>query len=74
MGFRLFKIAPGVSLNLSKSGGSLSLGPRGAKLTLGSRGGRATVGLPGTGLFYTTTLGTGRSKRQPSTKPSVPTV
>lgn len=77
MGFRFFrrmKIAPGVSLNLSKSGGSFSLGPRGAKLTLGSRGGRATVGLPGTGLFYTTTLGTGRSKRQPSTRPSVPAV
>lgn len=56
MGFRFWrrmKIAPGVTLNLSKSGGSLSFGPRGAKLTVGPRGVRGTVGLPGTGLFYT---------------------
>ena len=59
MGFRFWRrirIAPGVTLNLSKSGGSLSFGPRGAKFTVGSRGTRATVGIPGTGLFYTTTL------------------
>ena len=59
MGFRFWrriKIAPGVTLNLSKSGGSLSFGPRGAKFTIGSRGKRATVGLPGTGLFYTSTF------------------
>ena len=55
------KIAPGVTLNLSKSGGSLSFGPRGAKVTVGSRGKRATVGIPGTGLFYTTNLPSGRS-------------
>ncbi|HHL40505.1 MAG TPA: DUF4236 domain-containing protein [Deltaproteobacteria bacterium] len=64
MGFRFWrriKIAPGVTLNLSKSGGSLSFGPRGAKFTVGSRGKRATVGIPGTGLFYTTTLPSGRS-------------
>ncbi len=51
--FRRFKLAPGVSLNLSKSGGSLSFGPRGAKVTLGTSGARQTVGLPGTGLYYT---------------------
>lgn len=54
--WRRIRLAPGVTLNLSKSGGSLSFGPRGAKATLGPRGGRATVGIPGTGLFYTTTL------------------
>lgn len=54
--WRRIRIAPGVALNLSKSGGSLSLGPRGAKFTVGSRGKRATVGLPGTGLFYTSTF------------------
>lgn len=67
MGFRFWrrvKIAPGLTLNLSKSGGSLSVGPRGAKLTVGSRGGRATMGIPGTGLFYTTPVGPGgRSRR-----------
>lgn len=54
--WRRIKIAPGLTLNLSKSGGSLSLGPRGAKVTVGPRGQRATVGIPGTGLFYTTSL------------------
>lgn len=51
--FRRFRIAPGVSINLSKSGASISLGPRGAKYTVGPRGTRTTIGLPGTGLFYT---------------------
>ncbi len=64
--WRRIRLAPGVTLNLSKSGGSLSFGPRGAKVTVGRRGVRATAGLPGTGLFYTTRLGgrarTGRGK------------
>jgi len=51
--WRRLKIAPGITLNLSKSGGSLSFGPRGAKYTVGPRGKRATFGIPGTGLFYT---------------------
>lgn len=58
MGFRFskrIKIAPGVSLNLSKSGISTSLGPRGAKVTLGHGKRRTTVGLPGSGLSHTTT-------------------
>lgn len=73
MGFRFFRrvrIAPGITLNLSKSGGSISVGPRGAKLTVGSRGVRGTVGLPGTGLFYTTKLSSSRKDKHIS----VPTV
>ena len=64
-------------MNLSKEGGSLSFGPRGAKFTVGSRGKRATVGIPGTGLFYTTTLPSGRSSGRRSASysaPAVPTV
>jgi len=56
MSFRFWhriRIAPGVTLNLSKSTGSLSFGPRGAKYTISPRGNRATAGIPGTGLFYT---------------------
>jgi len=67
MGFRFWrrtKIAPGVTLNLSKSGGSLSFGPRGAKFTVGSRGKTATFGLPGTGLFYTSTFPSGERPTQ----------
>ncbi|PXF54827.1 MAG: hypothetical protein C4B57_05760 [Deltaproteobacteria bacterium] len=41
--WRRIRIAPGVTLNLSKSGGSLSFGPRGAKFTVGSCGKRGTV-------------------------------
>lgn len=67
MGFRFWrrlKIAPGVTLNLSKSGGSLSFGPRGAKYTIGPRGQRVTGGIPGTGLFYTKRISSGRGGRR----------
>ena len=56
MAFRLFrriKIAPGITINLSKSGLSASAGMRGARVTLGPRGVRRTVGIPGTGISYT---------------------
>lgn len=51
--WRRIRLAPGVTLNLSKSTASLSFGPRGAKYTISPRGNRATAGLPGTRLFYT---------------------
>lgn len=51
--WRRIRLAPGVTLNLSKSTASLSLGPRGAKYTISPRGNRATAGIPGTGMFYT---------------------
>ncbi len=75
--WRRIRIAPGVTLNLSKAGGSVSFGPRGAKVTVGSRGKRATVGIPGTGLFYTTTFPSGRSgggKTAFYSAPAVPAV
>lgn len=58
MGFRFrksLKIAPGVRLNLSKSGVSASVGGRGATVNVSKRGTRTTVGIPGTGLSYTKT-------------------
>jgi len=51
--WRRVRLAPGLTLNLSKSTASLSIGPPGAKYTISPRGNRATAGLPGTGLFYT---------------------
>jgi hypothetical protein len=50
---RRFRLAPGVAVNLSRSGTSWSLGPRGAHLTL-ARGRRpmVNVGVPGTGIRY----------------------
>ena len=49
--FRRIKLAPRLTLNLSKSGVSASFGPRGAKVALGSKEVRKTLGLPGTGLY-----------------------
>lgn len=67
MGFRFWrrvKIAPGITLNFSKSGASVSLGPRGSKFTIGPRGKRFTMGLPGTGMFYTTKLSSQKTKNK----------
>lgn len=44
------KIAPGVKINLSKSGISTSLGVKGATVNLSKRGTRVTTGIPGTGI------------------------
>jgi hypothetical protein len=58
MGWRFqkrVKIAPGVTLNVSKSGPSVSFGTRGARVSFGRKGARETVGIPGTGISYTNT-------------------
>jgi hypothetical protein len=58
--FRLFRrvhIAPGLTVNLAKTGPSLSLGARGVHVTLSGTGIRQTVGLPGSGCFYTSKQG-----------------
>ncbi len=70
--WRRVKILPGVTLNLSKSGGSLSLGGRGAKVTIGPRGRRATLGIPGTGIFYTKTYRSGRGSGAGGEAPAAP--
>jgi hypothetical protein len=51
--WRRVRVAPGVTVNVSKSGPSLSVGPRGSKVTVGRKGIRQTLGIPGTGLFAT---------------------
>jgi hypothetical protein len=56
MGLRFYRrihLAPGIGVNLSRSGPSLTFGVRGAHLTVGVRGVTKTVGLPGTGIYYT---------------------
>jgi hypothetical protein len=68
--WRRVRLAPGVTINLSKSGPSLSLGPRGSKVTFGQRGVRQTVGIPGTGLFASRQLSS-TTKAQPLEPPSV---
>ena len=63
--WRRVKIAPGLTINLSKSGASLSVGPRGSKVTFGHGRVRQTVGLPGTGLYMTRQLPSSSTDRQP---------
>ncbi len=50
---RRLRIAPGLTVNLSKRSASVSVGVRGAHVTFGRHGRRATIGLPGTGLSAT---------------------
>lgn len=67
MGFRFrksVKIAPGVRVNVSKSGVSTSIGPRGAKINVSSRGTRATTSIPGTGISYSQTISSSGSTRR----------
>jgi len=64
--FRRFKIAPGITINLSKSGLSASAGIRGARVTLGPRGVRRTVGIPGTGISYSENSAIGGSPKRAS--------
>lgn len=49
---KIFKLAPGTKLNLSKSGGSMSFGGKGFTVNLGKNGTRSTIGLPGSGISY----------------------
>ena len=70
MGFRFRKrirIAPGIAINISKSGVSTSVGAKGATVNIGKKGVRMTNSLPGTGLSYTTNLSSsGKSKTKNS--------
>lgn len=67
MGFRFRKsinLLPGAKLNLSKSGISFTVGKRGKSVSFSNRGVRTTVGLPGTGMSYTSTSSTHKTKAQ----------
>lgn len=73
---RRVRIAPGVHLNISKSGFGISGGPRGLKIGAGPRGMHYSAGLPGTGLHYrkdgirapspSTASGSGKTVQQPT--------
>jgi hypothetical protein len=65
MGFRFrrtLSLAPGLRLNISRSGVSTSVGVRGAHVTIGHGNVRHTVGIPGSGLSYTTVNRLGGSR------------
>ena len=60
------KIAPGISINLSKSGISTSIGPKGAKVTVGPKGTYLHTGIPGTGIYSRQKIGSSSSSSKPS--------
>ena len=67
---RRVKIAPGVHINLSKSGVGASFGPRGAKVSVGPKGTYLHTGIPGTGIYNRQKIGPGLGKETPSSTPS----
>ena len=57
------KIAPGVNVNLSKSGVSTSVGPKGTKINIGPKGTTLYKSIPGTGVYYRGKIsGTGKTQ------------
>ncbi len=69
MGFKFrkrIKIAPGININLSKSGISTSIGKPGATINIGKKGVKATVGVPGSGFSYSQNLSKSSSQEQVS--------
>jgi hypothetical protein len=53
---RTLKIAPGVRINLTKTGISARVGPRGAGVTVGTSGTTVSAGIPGSGLHVSQKL------------------
>ncbi|WP_102337816.1 DUF4236 domain-containing protein [Collinsella provencensis] len=69
MGWRLrksIKVAPGVRLNLSKSGVSTTVGKKGLSFNIGKRGVYRNVSIPGTGLYRRDKIGSGSAKKSRS--------
>jgi len=73
MAFRIrksFKIAPGIRVNLSKSGLSTSLGGKGTTVNLSKRGTKVTSSIPGTGISTSKLY---RGSKAPKSSSNTPT-
>lgn len=73
MAFRIrksFKIAPGIRLNVSKSGLSTSIGGKGATVNLSKRGAKVTNSIPGTGISTSKLYGGGKAAKASYSAPS----
>ena len=55
------KVAPGVTLNFSKSGVSTTVGGKGASVNVGKNGAYLNTGIPGTGIYDRKKLGGGEN-------------
>jgi hypothetical protein len=58
---RTMKIAPGIRLNLTKTGVSARVGPPGLGATVGTSGTTVSAGIPGTGLHASQKIKKGKS-------------
>ena len=64
---RSVRIAPGIKINLTKTGLGMTVGPRGNHYSVHSSGRRTrTIGLPDTGLYYQSISGSGH---RPTSRP-----
>ena len=57
------KIAPGVTINFSRSGVSTTIGPKGASVNIGKNGTYLNTGIPGTGIYDRQRIGGGTNRR-----------
>ncbi|WP_415482592.1 DUF4236 domain-containing protein [Bacillus velezensis] len=68
MGFKFrksVKIAPGVKLNINSKSVGISAGVKGARISTNTKGRTTTtVGIPGTGISYSNTVNSKRSKNK----------
>ncbi|HDR1895191.1 TPA: DUF4236 domain-containing protein, partial [Pasteurella multocida] len=60
------KIAPGITVNLSKSGVSATVGVKGASVNVGKNGTYLNVGIPGTGVYTRTKLKGAEKVKEPT--------
>lgn len=69
---RSVKIAPGIKVNLTKSGVGMTFGGKGAHYSVHSSGRHTrSMGLPGTGLYFQSSSGGGSHRRSsPAPRPS----
>lgn len=73
IGFRQrIKIAPGVTVNVGKTGGSVRLGPRGAGITTGTSGTRASATIPETGISLEHQISKPTARRGKAAAPDAP--
>lgn len=64
------KLAPGLNINLSKSGISATLGTKGASVNFGKNGAYLNSGIPGTGLYNRTKISSNQQTISKSTSVS----
>ena len=69
------KIAPGVKVNIGKKSAGVSIGGKYGGISMNSKTGtRARVSAPGTGMSYTTKVGSSHKKRSSSQKSDAPEI